>query len=54
MTLDTLVAGLLGAVVTIIVTRVLDLIQKSKEHKYSLQKLFFEKKLQAAEASVAE
>jgi len=47
----TLLSGLLGSILTIVLTKVLDLFQKSKEHKYSLQKVFFERKLNAAETA---
>jgi hypothetical protein len=43
---------LLGSILTIVIGKLLDLIQKSQEHKYSLQKIFFEKKLKIAEAIV--
>ena len=39
-----LLAALLGSILTIGIGKVLDLIQKRQEHKYSLQKIFFEKK----------
>jgi hypothetical protein len=47
----TLLSGVLGSILTIVLTKVLDLFQKSKEHKYSLQKAFFERKLNAAETA---
>jgi hypothetical protein len=51
--LETLLGGLIGSIITVVLTKILDLIQKSKEHKYSLQRAFFDKKLQAAEAAVS-
>jgi len=45
-------SGLIGSILTIAVSKVLDLIQKRQEHKYALRKAFFEKKLQVAEAVV--
>lgn len=47
-----LLSGLVGSILTIAVSKVLDLIQKRQEHKYALRKAFFEKKLQVAEAMV--
>jgi hypothetical protein len=51
---EAILGGLIGSVLTIIVTKVLDMIQKGKEHVYSLQKSFFDKKLCAAETAVAQ
>lgn len=50
---ETIIGFLTGSLATGLVTKVLEMIQKSKEHKYSLEKAFFEKKLLAAEAVVA-
>ena len=41
--------GLIGSVVTMMIGKILDLFQKSREHKYSIQKEFFNKKLSSAE-----
>ena len=49
-----ILGGLIGSSLTVVVTKLLDLFQKSKEHKYSLQKIFFEKKLLAAEVTIAQ
>jgi hypothetical protein len=54
MSIEAILGGLIGSILTIIVTKALDMVQKGKEHEYSLQKSFFEKKLQAAEAAVAQ
>lgn len=54
MSIEVIFGGLIGSIATVIVTKILDMIQRGKEHKYSLQKSFFEKKLQAAAAAVAE
>lgn len=43
-----------GSVLTTLAGRILGMIQKQKEHKYSLQRFFFEKKLQAAELAVSQ
>lgn len=53
MSVEVILAGLIGSIVTVIVTKVLDMIQKQKEYKYSLYKYFFERKIQAAEAAVS-
>ncbi len=46
-------AGLAGSILTIVFSKALDFIQKRQEHKYSLQKVFFEKKMGVAEVIVA-
>jgi hypothetical protein len=47
-------SGLIGALATIFLTKIFELIQKSKEHKYALQKAFFERKINAGEIAVAQ
>ena len=47
-----ILGGLIGSVLTVVLTKVLDLIQKKNEYTYDLKKQFFSKKLQAAEAAV--
>jgi hypothetical protein len=54
MSIEPILGGLIGSILTIIVAKVLDMVQKGKEHRYSLQKSFFEKKLYAAETAVAQ
>lgn len=49
-----ILGGLIGSIITVVVTKLLEILQKSKEHKYSLQKSFFEKKLAAAEATITQ
>lgn len=49
-----ILGGLIGSVFTVVITKLLDILQKGKEHKYSLQKMFFEKKLLAAEATITQ
>lgn len=44
--------GLIGSILTVVVSKSLEILQKSKEHKYELEKQFFLKKLSAAEATV--
>lgn len=44
--------GLIGSILTVVITKVLDLIQKKNEYTYDLKKQFFNKKLQAAEAAI--
>ena len=49
-TIIAILGGLLGSILTVAIGKILDLIQKRQEQKYSLQKAFFEKKLRVAEA----
>jgi hypothetical protein len=49
-----ILGGLIGSILTVVVTKLLEILQKSKEHKYTLQKSFFEKKLLAAEATITQ
>lgn len=51
MSLDALLGGLIGSVLTVIARELLELFRDSKQHKYSLQKHYFEKKLRVAEAA---
>ncbi|USD24643.1 hypothetical protein [Flagellimonas marinaquae] len=44
--------GLIGSILTVVISKGLEIFQKSKEHKYELEKQFFLKKLSAAEAAV--
>lgn len=53
MSIEIILGFLTGSLATQLVPKVLEMIQKSKEHKYSLEKIFFEKKLQAAEIGIA-
>jgi len=47
-----ILGGLIGSVLTVIATKIIDLIQKKNEYTYDLKKQFFSKKLQAAEATI--
>jgi hypothetical protein len=49
-----ILGGLIGSILTVVITKLLEIIQKSKEHKYTLEKSFFEKKLLAAEATITQ
>src|SRR3990172_5753170 len=49
--MDVLIGGLI-AIITILVTKLLEIYQKSVEHKYSLQSTYFSKKIEAAELAV--
>lgn len=49
-----ILGGLIGSILTVVITKLLEMLQKSKEHKYNLQKSFFEKKLLAAEATITQ
>lgn len=52
--MNALLAGLIASILTVFITKVFELLQKSKEHKYTLQKAFFTKKLDSAEAAVSQ
>lgn len=47
-----IIAGLLGSILTVIVTKGLDIFQKKYEYKIELKKQFFIKKLQAGETAM--
>lgn len=49
-----ILGGLIGSILTVVITKLLDIFQSSKQHKYNLEKLFFEKKLSAAEAAMTQ
>lgn len=49
---EALIAGLVGSTITVIITKILELIQKDREFKYDLKKQFFVKKLQAGETAI--
>ena len=51
---DAILGGLIGSIITVVIGKVLDLIQQSKQHKYSIQKTFFTKKLEVADAAVSQ
>jgi hypothetical protein len=53
MTSESIVAGLVSSLLTVIVTKLIDLFQKEREYDHSLRKAFFEKKLAVAESAVA-
>jgi len=53
MSIEVVLGGLIGSILTVTITKILDLIQRSKEHEYALKKAFFEKKLLSAEAAAA-
>lgn len=52
--LNIILGGLIGSAVTVIISKILDMIQEGKKHKYSLRKMFFEKKLISIEEAVKE
>jgi len=52
MNIDAITGGLIGSILTIALTKVFDLIQKSVEHQHSLQSAYFIKKIEAAETAV--
>jgi len=47
-----ILGGFIGSTLTVLITKSLEILQKSKEHKYNFQTLFFNKKLAAAETTV--
>lgn len=49
-----ILGGLIGSILTVLINKGFEMLQKSKEHKYHLQKTFFENKLRAAEAAVSQ
>lgn len=50
MTLDAVVAGLVGSIATVLVTKLFDVVQESRKHHYALRRTYFERKLESAEA----
>ena len=51
--METLFGGLI-AILTIVATKLLDIFQKGRDHRLSLRKEYFDRKLAAAEAAVAQ
>jgi len=51
---DAIIGGIIGSIFTVLISKILDIFQKSKDHKYSLEKIFFEKKLYAAEVTITQ
>lgn len=49
-----ILGGLVGSALTVLISRIFDIIQKKNEHKYSLKKSFFERKLCVAEATISQ
>ncbi len=47
-----ILGGLIGSILTVVITKVLELIQKKNEFTYDLKRQFFAKKLLAAEATI--
>ncbi|MFP4370588.1 MAG: hypothetical protein ACLFQ4_00005 [Halanaerobium sp.] len=50
---DSLLGGLIGSIITIIATKIFDMIKMNFEHKNNLKRIYFEKKINAAELAVA-
>jgi hypothetical protein len=50
--MDAIIGGLI-VIVTIVVTKLLESFQKSKDYRYDLKRTYFEKKLSAAEAAIS-
>ena len=51
---EAILGGLIGSVLTVLISRIFDMIQKKNEHSYALKKLFFERKLSVAEAAISQ
>lgn len=49
-----ILGGLIGSILTVVVTKLLDIFQSSKQHKYELETKFFERKLNAAETAMTQ
>ncbi|MBP8115613.1 MAG: hypothetical protein KAY50_09670 [Chitinophagaceae bacterium] len=49
-----IISGLLSSLSTILVTKLLDIFQNKKQHRYNIEKLYFEKKIAAAELIVSQ
>jgi hypothetical protein len=54
MTAEPIIAGLIGSIVTVVATKVLEMVQGAREHRYSLEKAFFDGKLEAAQSLVSQ
>lgn len=48
-----ILGGFIGSILTVLISRICDLIQKRNEHKYSLKKSYFDRKLCVAEAAIS-
>ena len=51
---EAIFGGFIGSALTVVAARIFDLIQKKVDHKYSLKKSFFERKLCVAEAAISQ
>ena len=49
-----ILGGLTGSIVTVLVTKLLDIFLTSKQHQYGLETKFFERKLNAAETAMTQ
>lgn len=47
-----ILGGLIGSILTVVITKIIDLVQKKNEYIYDLKRQFFSKKLQTAEAAI--
>ena len=46
--------GFVGSIVTILVTKIFEIYKNHRDNKFSLQKMYFEKKLNAAEEAISD
>lgn len=49
-----ILGGLVGSILTVVITKLLDIFQSSKQHQYNLEQKFFDKKLTAAETAMTQ
>lgn len=49
-----ILGGLIGSLLAVFISKLLEILQKRKEHQYNLERIFFEKKLLAAEATITQ
>lgn len=52
--LEALIGGLVGSLLTIVVSRLFTVMQKSRDHRFALERSFFERKLQAGENAMSQ
>jgi hypothetical protein len=48
-----ILGGLIGSILTVVITKILDIFQKRKDFIYGLKRTFFERKLAIAEAAIS-
>lgn len=53
MAIENIIYAAIGSIITIIITKILEIFQRYREHRYYLREKYFERKLSAAEKAVA-